>query len=43
MRQAKGITIIALIVTVVILLILASITIATLTRRKWGNNKCFAC
>ena len=36
--KEKGITLIALIVTVIVLIILAGITIATISRRRWNNK-----
>lgn len=35
----KGITLIALVITIIILLILAGITMATIRREKWFNIK----
>ena len=37
-RKAKGITLIALVITIIVLLILAGVSIATLTRTKWIAN-----
>ena len=34
----KGITLIALVITIIVLLILAGVSIATLTRRKWNTD-----
>lgn len=42
-RNSKGITLIALILTIIILVILASISFNALTRRKWRFNKCDEC
>lgn len=39
-KSKKGITLIALIVTIVILLILAGITIGSIQRRKWITEAC---
>ena len=39
MKRNKGITLIALVVTVVVLLILASITIGTLTEKNSARTK----
>ena len=36
--KEKGITLIALIVTIIVLIILAGITIATISRRRWNNK-----
>ena len=36
----KGITLVALVITIIILLILAGVTIATIRRTKWNINKC---
>ena len=36
-NKSEGITVIALVVTIIILLILAGITIMILTRRKWNT------
>ena len=33
----KGITLVALVITIIVLLILAGVSIATLTRRKWNT------
>ena len=35
-RQEKGITLIALVITIIVLLILAGVAIATISRRKWN-------
>lgn len=37
MNSIKAITLIALIVTIIILLVLAGVSIAMLTRRKWDT------
>jgi len=42
-RNNNGITLIALIVTIIVLLILAGVSIAMLTRRKWNIIKCNLC
>ena len=34
-KSNKGITLIALVITIIVLLILAGVSIATLTRTKW--------
>ena len=34
-KKERGITLIALVITIIVLLILAGISIATLTRTKW--------
>ena len=38
-REEKGITLIALVITIIVLLILAGVSIAMLTRTKWNTNK----
>ena len=38
LNKRKGITLIALVVTIIILLILAGVTIALVLRRQWNNN-----
>lgn len=38
-ESTKGITLIALVITIIVLLILAGITINLTLRRKWNNNK----
>ena len=38
LKQEKAITLIALVITIIVLLILAGVSIATLTRRKWNIN-----
>ena len=38
-KKYSGITLIALVITIVILLILAGVTITTITRRQWLNKK----
>ena len=38
-RNNSGITLIALVITIIVLLILAGVTIATISRRKWNINK----
>ena len=35
-KNETGITLIALVITIIILLILAGVAIATISRRKWG-------
>ena len=37
LKTNKGITLIALVITIIVLLILAGVSIATLTRRKWNT------
>ena len=39
-KDKSGITLIALVVTIIVLLILAGISIMMLTRRQWNTNKC---
>ena len=39
LKQSKGITLIALVVTIVVLIILATISINSVLRRKWDNKK----
>ena len=39
LKQSKGITLIALVVTIVILIILATISINSVLRRKWSDKK----
>ena len=34
-----GITLIALVVTIIVLMILSGVAVAILMRRKWNNNK----
>ena len=43
MIENKGITLIALVITIVVLLILAGVTISAVRRRKWNINKCYEC
>ena len=38
-KDNRGITLIALVITIIVLLILAGVTLMTLTRRKWIINK----
>ena len=38
LNSSKGITLIALVVTIIILIILAGISISMLTRREWNIN-----
>ena len=38
MKKEEGITLLALVVTIIILLILSGITISSLTRRQWINK-----
>ena len=38
LKKNKGITLIALVVTIIVLLILAGISISMLTRREWNIN-----
>ena len=38
LEKARGITLIALVITIIVLLILAGISIAMLTRTKWFAN-----
>ena len=43
LRSNSGITLIALIITIIVLLILAGVTIALVVRRQWGfksSSKC---
>ena len=43
MKKEIGITLIALVITIIVLLILAAVTLNMLMRRKWHikpNNKC---
>ncbi|MCI8636565.1 MAG: hypothetical protein HFJ36_01680 [Clostridia bacterium] len=35
-KDKKGITLIALVITIIVLLILAGVAIATISRRKWN-------
>ena len=37
-EKVRGITLIALVITIIVLLILAGVSIATLTRTKWIAN-----
>lgn len=39
MRKNIGITMVALVVTIVILLIIATVSITMISRRKWNINK----
>ena len=39
MRKNKGITLIALVITIVVLIILATISISSVLRRKWVDKK----
>ena len=39
-QKEKGITLIALVITIIVLLILAGVSIATIRRTKWNINKC---
>ena len=39
LKQREGITLIALVVTIVVLIILATISINSVLRRKWDNSK----
>ena len=41
--EEKAITITSLAVTIIILILLAGVTIATLTRRKWHTSKSNQC
>lgn len=38
-KQAKGITLVALVITIIILLILARSNGSSINRRKWNNRK----
>lgn len=40
MKKEKGVTIIALVITIIVILILAGISIGYLMRRKWDHRKC---
>lgn len=37
-RKQNAITLIVLVVTIIVLLILAGVSIATISRNKWNNN-----
>ena len=37
-KEKSGVTLIALVITIVVLLILSGISISMLTRRKWNIN-----
>ena len=39
LKQSKGITLIALVVTIVVLIILATVSINAVLRRKWDYSK----
>ena len=39
LKQKRGITLIALVVTIVVLIILATISINAVLRRKWADKK----
>ena len=43
MGKDEGITLIALVITIIVLLILAGVTISAIRRRKWNTNKCSKC
>ena len=38
-KKSSGITLIALVITIIVLLILAGISINALARRQWNDNK----
>ena len=39
LKQSKGITLVALVVTIVVLIILATVSINAVLRRKWAHKK----
>ena len=43
LKWSKGITLIALVITIIVLLILAGVSIAMLTRSKWLTNTSRKC
>ena len=43
MRKKSGITLIALVITIIVLLILAGVTLNMLMRRKWSNKASTRC
>lgn len=41
--KQKGITLIALVITIIVILILAGVTISMVFRKWWNNSKCWTC
>ena len=39
-KQNAGITLLALCITIIVIIILASITIGTISRRRWNTKQC---
>ena len=39
-KNVKGITLVALVITIIVLLILAGVTISAVRRTKWNIDKC---
>ena len=42
-KRKRGITLIALVITIIVLLILAAVSIATLTGEEWNTNQSTRC
>lgn len=40
LNNKNGITLVALVLTIIIMMILAGISIHAIVRRKWSNSKC---